>query len=130
MRLILDPACRLLTLTGPGGIGKTRLAKEVGMALAGRPENPFPDGLYWVPLASVHSASYLMPAIAQALGEVDSGSTNLRLQITSTMRDRQVLLLLDNLEHWLDGVHVLSELLQMRRASVSSPLPRCAYSFR
>jgi predicted ATPase/transcriptional regulator with XRE-family HTH domain len=112
VRLLIDPACRLLTLTGPGGIGKTRLAKEVGLEILRRSDNPFPDGLYWVPLASVHSASYLAPAIAQALGVVNSGLVDLVGQIVITLRERQALLLLDNLEHLLECVDLLSELLQ------------------
>ena len=112
LRLLLDPACRLLTLTGPGGIGKTRLAKEVGLELVHYAELPFPDGVYWVPLASVHSANYLALAIAQVLGVVVSGNVDVREQMLHMLRERQALLLLDNLEHLLEGVDLLAELLQ------------------
>ena len=112
LRLLLDPACRLLTLTGPGGIGKTRLAKEVGLELVRYAELPFPDGVYWVPLASVHSANYLALAIAQVLGVVVSGNVDVRAQMLHMLRERKALLLLDNLEHLLEGVDLLAELLQ------------------
>src|SRR2546430_1338504 len=66
---LLDPAVRLLTLTGPGGTGKTRLAIEVASGLAGA----FPDGLAFVPLAAIRDPSLVPSAIAQALGVLDAG---------------------------------------------------------
>ena len=55
---------RLLTLTGPGGCGKTRLAREVAAAAA----EQFPDGAYWVPLAPITDPDLVMPALAQGVG--------------------------------------------------------------
>ena len=60
---LLDPTCRLLTLTGPGGCGKTRLAVETAARLA----DQFPDGVYFAPLAALHSVDSIVPGVVQAL---------------------------------------------------------------
>jgi transcriptional regulator with XRE-family HTH domain len=64
-----DPGLRLLTLTGPGGIGKTRLA----LAAAATQQTSFPDGVFFVPLGDVHDPELVAPAIAKALGVVEMG---------------------------------------------------------
>jgi excisionase family DNA binding protein len=89
--LLDDPATRLLTLTGPGGIGKTRLSLAVASTIAG---NRFPDGIAFVPLADIHTPRMVMPAIAQALGVRPA-------QLRSFLQRKQLLLLLDNFEHVL-----------------------------
>ncbi|MCJ7549888.1 MAG: NB-ARC domain-containing protein, partial [Anaerolineae bacterium] len=88
-----QPACRLLTLTGSGGIGKTRLAIETAQhQLAG-----FPDGVFLVPLAPLQEPDALMPAIAQAMGLSlsDEGGPQAQ-QLRNYLRDKTLLLLLDN----------------------------------
>ncbi len=95
--LIRDPACRLLTLVGPGGSGKTRLALQA----ASESLRSFPDGTYFVPLESANSADYLIPAIARALQfTLDSfiNGADLRTQILDYLRKQSILLILDGCE--------------------------------
>lgn len=107
-RLLSDPTCRLLTLVGPGGIGKTRLAVQAAATL---PE-PFPDGIYFVFLQPVQSTDYLIPAIADALNIHLVGQPDPRLQVFNQLQDKALLLLLDNFEHLVTGAGLLTDLLQ------------------
>ena len=105
---IQDPACRLMTLTGPGGVGKTRLALEVAHRLG----ESFEDGAGFVPLVGTSAPEFIVPAIAEALGLSFSGTAELKTQLFQLLSRKQLLLVLDNLEHLLEGVEVLDELLQ------------------
>ena len=105
---LLEPVCRLLTLTGPGGIGKTRLAVEVGRAL----ESHFSDGVHFISLAGVGTPESILPAIADSLGLGFSGPAEPMVQLTNFLHDRQTLLILDNMEHLLDGRDLLGQILQ------------------
>ena len=91
---------RLLTLTGPGGTGKTRLALQAAAEAA----DEYPDGVFWVPLAPVRDAGLVFDQAAQALG---SGEQPLR----TLVGDMRMLLLLDNFEHLLDAASGLADLL-------------------
>ena len=103
-----DPACRLLSLTGLGGCGKTRLAVETAL----RSSDPFPDGTCFVPLVATEDAAALLPAILHALG-VSSPSADIRQALFSFLRQKALLLVLDNFEQLLPaGAEVLVELLQ------------------
>jgi non-specific serine/threonine protein kinase len=93
-RRLLD-CTRLLTLTGPGGSGKTRL----GIALAARVEAEFRDGVHFVPLAAVRDPSLVPASIAQSIGLQDARGQSLLEHMASYLADRRVLLILDNFEH-------------------------------
>jgi predicted ATPase/class 3 adenylate cyclase len=110
-RLLEDPGCRLLTLVGPGGAGKTRLALEA----AGRRVDRYPHGVHFVPLASVASPDFLAPAVAEsiqfAVDAVHSGFSA-RDQLLDYLSERSTLLVLDNFEHLVEGSGFLSEVIE------------------
>lgn len=98
---------RLLTLTGPGGVGKTRLAVEAARRLT--PD--FPGGVFFVPLATVREPGLLGEAIATALGVAPGEAGSGVLAVRSVLSDRPALLVLDNLEQVVEGAPVIGELL-------------------
>jgi DNA-binding SARP family transcriptional activator/predicted ATPase len=100
---------RLLTLIGPGGIGKTRLALQA----AAQQLNTFPDGVYFVPLAAVQTADAVPAAIAEALGMTFmANQKSPQVQLIDMVRHKTMLLVLDNLEHLLPVTDYLLELLE------------------
>jgi DNA-binding SARP family transcriptional activator len=105
---LADPACRLLTVLGPGGSGKTRLAVAAARVQAGR----YPDGIFFVDLTPVSAADQLAPAIAQALAASPCGGEEAGEQLVAYLRDREILLLLDNFEHLLEGAGLLPRMLE------------------
>src|SRR6478735_1671959 len=89
-----DPAIRIVTLIGPGGVGKTRLS----LAVADRIRPVFEQGVVIVPLAAITDPEFVVPAIAEALGMTDVIEGSLAQQLKSTLAERHQLLVLDNLE--------------------------------
>jgi DNA-binding SARP family transcriptional activator/predicted ATPase len=112
VRRLTDPACRLLTLTGPGGIGKTHLALQAARLLSAEWADALPDGVLFVPLVAASGASEIISAIAAAAGfDFYAGETPLR-QLSEHLRPRRMLIVLDNFEQLLEAAPTLSALLE------------------
>lgn len=109
--LLDDPSCRLLTLVGPGGIGKTRLAVEV----ASHQRDAFPDGLFFVPLAPLSQADDLLTTIAGATPfRFQQDQRSPRDQFWAYLREKhaqRLLLVLDNCEYLLESMGLVSDIL-------------------
>lgn len=105
--LVEEPACRLLTLIGPGGIGKTRLA----LAAAAEVKDSFPHGVHFAPLASVGEPEIIISALAEALHLTIQAGVKPKTELFNYLAEKQLLLVIDNLEHLLAGVGLLSEIL-------------------
>jgi non-specific serine/threonine protein kinase len=102
-----DPSVRLLTLIGPGGVGKTRLS----LAVADRLRRVFEDGFLFVPLAAVTEPGHVVVAIASALGVSETGESPIEEQVRAALSDRHMLLVLDNLEQVVAAGEVIASLL-------------------
>ncbi len=133
LRRLADPACRLLSLVGPGGIGKTRLALAVAQQLMDATDGiepaetsgpafsdqtlvqacaaQFSDGIFFVPLQPITTASGLIAAIAEVLNFQFYSGEPLEQQLRHFLHDKALLLVLDNFEQLLDGAAILTELL-------------------
>lgn len=106
-QLLMKGEVRMVTLYGPGGIGKTRLAIEVGR----RVQAQFPDGVCFVPLATVTDHNLVVPAIGHALGLGETRAAGLADRVIEVLRARQQLLILDNFEQVMPAASQLGELL-------------------
>jgi predicted ATPase/transcriptional regulator with XRE-family HTH domain len=108
LQQVQNPTCRMLTLTGPGGVGKTRLALEVARKLS----DAFEHGAYFVSLVSTASPEFILPAIADVLHFTFSHVGEPKTQLFHYLKSKRILLVLDNLEHLLSDSRLISELLQ------------------
>ncbi len=99
--------CRLLTLFGPGGIGKTRLALQAAAEMI----DAFPNGVYFVPLAPLETSAQMVPAIAEALKLTFYSSEAPKTLLLNYLREKALLFVLDNFEHISDGAPLAAEVL-------------------
>jgi predicted ATPase/DNA-binding CsgD family transcriptional regulator len=108
--LLTDAASRLITILAPGGMGKTRLA----LAVAERLLDDFTHGVFFVPLAPLSSPDNIVTTIAENMGLSFYGNQLPRDQLIDYLRDRNMLLVLDNFEHLLDGTPLVDDIIQAR----------------
>lgn len=105
-QLLKEKAVRLVTLTGPGGIGKTRLGLEVASRLL----PAFEEGVFFIPLESISDSALVTSEIAQSLGVSEVGGKPLKESLKEYLKEKRVLLLLDNFEQLIAAAPLLSEL--------------------
>jgi predicted ATPase/DNA-binding CsgD family transcriptional regulator len=108
--LLGDPNIRLVTVLGPGGIGKTRLALEAAAVQL----KDFAQGAHFISLAPLRDAEHLVPTMAQAIGyPFQRGKREPKGQLLDYLSEQQVLLVMDNFDHLLEGAGLVSEILQV-----------------
>jgi predicted ATPase/DNA-binding SARP family transcriptional activator len=109
-RLLADDACcRLVTIIGPGGIGKSRLAMEAAYGII----RTFVDGMYFIPLAPQSSVGHIVSTIAEQIGLHFYEGSAAKQQLVDYLRNKRMLLIMDNFEHLLSGTELVADILQI-----------------
>ena len=106
-QLLANSSCRLLTILGAGGMGKSRLALQTAVGH----QRIFADGIAYVSLAPLNSSDLIVPTLAEALNFTLKSSIDLIWQLLNFLRQKEILLVLDNFEHLMDGVSLLGDIL-------------------
>jgi len=125
-RLVRRGGTQLLVLTGPGGVGKTRLAIEVASQVA----DDFPDGVAFADLAPLRDPGFVLGAVARQLGVDERDATPLASLLGAALRDRRMLVVLDNFEHVLDARDAVVGLLEACPGVVALVTSRTALRVR
>ncbi|MBX3081627.1 MAG: tetratricopeptide repeat protein [Anaerolineae bacterium] len=110
-QLLTSDETRLITLSGPGGVGKTRLSLEVAARVGNA--NVFPDGVFFIPLADITDPTLVVAKIAQTLGLREGGNQPLIMTVKSYLHDKRMLLILDNFEQLISAAPMVADLLAM-----------------
>jgi predicted ATPase len=105
--LATEPVVRMLTLTGPGGTGKTRLALQLAAELS----DGYPDGTWWVPLAQLRDGALIGSVVAHALDVDEEPAREITESIVSALGRKRLLLLVDNCEHIIEAAAALMDRL-------------------
>jgi predicted ATPase len=109
--LLRTRECRLITILGLGGVGKTRLAVAAARQISAQSTLLFLNGVLFVPLVGVESADVLPTVLAEALHITLAGGGSVRNQLLDYLRNKELLIVLDNFEHLVDGVDLIRDML-------------------